>query len=173
MDCSPPGSSVHGISKARILEWVPFPSPNTSSQHKAQNHLACSGRWIVYCWTIKEIQIQTVRCLYKLTGMVKIHSSLFILTHGGWHWQLLSMQTIAPLLYWMWKCKRVQALWKMVWHLFTELNIFFPCNAATELQDIYTIDLTTYIHTKSCMWMLIAALFMIATNWNHCDLLNI
>ena len=27
MDCSPPGSSVHGISQARILEWVvPFPS---------------------------------------------------------------------------------------------------------------------------------------------------
>ena len=27
MDCSPPGSSVHGIAQARILEWVPFPSP--------------------------------------------------------------------------------------------------------------------------------------------------
>ena len=27
MDCSPPGSSVHGIFKARILEWLPFPSP--------------------------------------------------------------------------------------------------------------------------------------------------
>ena len=27
MDCSPPGSSVHGISQARILEWVAFPSP--------------------------------------------------------------------------------------------------------------------------------------------------
>ena len=27
MDCSPPGSSVHGISQARVLEWVPFPSP--------------------------------------------------------------------------------------------------------------------------------------------------
>ena len=26
-DCSPPGSPVHGISQARILEWVPFPSP--------------------------------------------------------------------------------------------------------------------------------------------------
>ena len=24
MDCSPPGSSVHGISQARILEWVAF-----------------------------------------------------------------------------------------------------------------------------------------------------
>ena len=27
MDCSLPGSSVHGISQARILEWLPFPSP--------------------------------------------------------------------------------------------------------------------------------------------------
>ena len=26
MDCSPPGSSVHGISQARILEWLPFPT---------------------------------------------------------------------------------------------------------------------------------------------------
>ena len=27
MDCSQPGSSVHGISHGRILKWVPFPSP--------------------------------------------------------------------------------------------------------------------------------------------------
>ena len=27
MDGIPPGSSVHGILQARILEWVPFPSP--------------------------------------------------------------------------------------------------------------------------------------------------
>ena len=27
MDCSPPGSSVHGISQARILGWVAIPSP--------------------------------------------------------------------------------------------------------------------------------------------------
>ena len=27
MDCSPPGSSVHGMSQARILKWVAFPSP--------------------------------------------------------------------------------------------------------------------------------------------------
>ena len=27
MDCSPPGSSLHGILQTRILEWVPFPSP--------------------------------------------------------------------------------------------------------------------------------------------------
>ena len=27
MDDSPPGSSVHGIFQARILEWVSMPSP--------------------------------------------------------------------------------------------------------------------------------------------------
>ena len=26
MDCSPPGSSIHGISQARIPEWVAMPS---------------------------------------------------------------------------------------------------------------------------------------------------
>ena len=31
MDCSPPGSSVHGISQARILEWVAMPSSRGSS----------------------------------------------------------------------------------------------------------------------------------------------
>ena len=27
MDCSPPGYSLHGILQAKILEWLPFPSP--------------------------------------------------------------------------------------------------------------------------------------------------
>ena len=27
VDCSLPGSSVHGIFQARTLEWVAFPSP--------------------------------------------------------------------------------------------------------------------------------------------------
>ena len=26
IDCSLPGSSVHGISQTRVLEWVPFPA---------------------------------------------------------------------------------------------------------------------------------------------------
>ena len=31
MDCSPPGSSIHGILQARILEWVAMPSSRGSS----------------------------------------------------------------------------------------------------------------------------------------------
>ena len=33
MDCSPSGSSVYGISQARILEWLPSPTPG--DLHKA------------------------------------------------------------------------------------------------------------------------------------------
>ena len=31
MDCNPPGSSVHGILQARIVEWVAMPSSRRSS----------------------------------------------------------------------------------------------------------------------------------------------
>ena len=31
MDCSPPGSSVHGILQASILEWIAMPSSRGSS----------------------------------------------------------------------------------------------------------------------------------------------
>ena len=34
MDCSPPGSSVHEILQARILEWVAFPLSRGSSQRR-------------------------------------------------------------------------------------------------------------------------------------------
>ena len=36
MDCSPPGSSVHGILQARILEWVAMPSSRGSSRPRDQ-----------------------------------------------------------------------------------------------------------------------------------------
>ena len=35
MDCSPPGSSVHGILQARVLEWVAFPSPDPGIESKS------------------------------------------------------------------------------------------------------------------------------------------
>ena len=40
-DCSPPGSSVHGILQARILEWVAMPSSRESSQPRDQTRVSC------------------------------------------------------------------------------------------------------------------------------------
>ena len=49
MDCSPRGSSIHGIFPARILEWVAMPSSRESSQPRNQTHMPCvsciSGRF--------------------------------------------------------------------------------------------------------------------------------
>ena len=41
MDCSPAGSSVHGILQARILEWVAAPSSRGSSWPRDQTHVSC------------------------------------------------------------------------------------------------------------------------------------
>ena len=49
-DYSPPGSSVHGILQARILEWVAMASSRGSSRPKDPTciHLSCIDRWILY-----------------------------------------------------------------------------------------------------------------------------
>ena len=45
VDCNPPGSSVHGISQARIVEWVVILFSRGSSCPRAQTHVSClAGR---------------------------------------------------------------------------------------------------------------------------------
>ena len=41
MDCSPPGSFVHGISQARILEWVAISFCRGYSRPRDQTHISC------------------------------------------------------------------------------------------------------------------------------------
>ena len=41
MDCSLPGSSVHEIPQARILEWVAIPFSRESSQPRDQTQVFC------------------------------------------------------------------------------------------------------------------------------------
>ena len=41
MDCSPTGSSIHGIFQARILEWVAIFSSRGSSQPRDQTWVSC------------------------------------------------------------------------------------------------------------------------------------
>ena len=51
MNCSPPGSCVHGIFQARILEWAAMPSSRGSPQPRDQTrntHISCIGKCILY-----------------------------------------------------------------------------------------------------------------------------
>ena len=41
VDCSPPDSSVHGISQARILEWVAISFSRRDSWSRDQTHASC------------------------------------------------------------------------------------------------------------------------------------
>ena len=50
-DCSPPGSSAHGISQTRLLEWVAISSSRWSSWPKDRTYISCvscTGRQVVY-----------------------------------------------------------------------------------------------------------------------------
>ena len=51
MDRSLPGSSVHGILQARILQWVVMPSSKGSSPPSNRTHdswVSCIGSWALY-----------------------------------------------------------------------------------------------------------------------------
>ena len=54
MDCSPPGSSVHGILQAKILDWVAISFSRGSSQPQDRTWVSCIGRWIRYHWATRE-----------------------------------------------------------------------------------------------------------------------
>ena len=48
MNCSPPGSSLHGIFRARILEWVAISFSRGFSQPRDQTWVSCIDRQILY-----------------------------------------------------------------------------------------------------------------------------
>ena len=61
MDYRPPGSSVHGILQARIVEWVAMPSSRVSSWLRDQTHIFCIfciGRQIIYHYATQEAWFQ-------------------------------------------------------------------------------------------------------------------
>ena len=79
MDCSPPGSSVHGISQARILEWVAMPFSRGSSRPKdwtLVSWVSCIGIRVLYhyCHVIFHYQLTTEDSkelrIWKCTGEI-------------------------------------------------------------------------------------------------------
>ena len=66
MDCSPPGSSVHGIPQARILEWVAVPSSRGSSVPRDQTHVSCSSCIVGRFFTAKPPRKHVCVCVYSV-----------------------------------------------------------------------------------------------------------
>ena len=86
MDCSPPGSSVHGILQARKLEWVIIPCSRGSSWPRKWTHLSyvscIAGGFFT---TSATWETPTPRYIYKRTENrdwnkmlhTNVHSSIF------------------------------------------------------------------------------------------------
>ena len=107
MDCSLPGSSVHGIFQTRILEWVAFPFSRRSSQSRDQTHspvlqaesLPSQPTGKPQCWPIK-ISLEMFSIIQKFlkqliriyvshslnpqwNSLVKVPGSEFLFVSGG------------------------------------------------------------------------------------------
>ena len=70
MDCSPPGSSVHGTFQARILEWVAISySRDLPDLSRHQTHVSCVsyiGRQILYLCGTWEAFTEEVKMIQSL-----------------------------------------------------------------------------------------------------------
>ena len=78
MDCSPQGSSVHGILQARILEWVAIPFSRASSQprdllHCRQILYRLSHQESIYIWHLfKTINWPSHwRCIWQINKTLR------------------------------------------------------------------------------------------------------
>ena len=82
MDCSSPGSSVHGILQARILEWVAMPSSRRSSWPKVWICVSCIGRCILYHWASR-VAFQSLR-MALISATLLWDVTQFLIYHLGW-----------------------------------------------------------------------------------------
>ena len=58
VNCSPLGSSVHGLLQAGILEWVAMPSSRGSSQPRNHTRLSCIAGGFFTSWATQEAPCQ-------------------------------------------------------------------------------------------------------------------
>ena len=100
MDCSPPGSCVHGIPQARILEWVAISSSRGFSWPRYRTHtsfVSCIGRHVLNHvppgkpWS-------SVSCSTKLIESKPLRGLLEALIYSQWV-RLLTVWDRLPLLH--------------------------------------------------------------------------
>ena len=112
MDCSPPGSSVHGVSQAKMLESFAVSFSRGSSQPRGRIWLSWIGRQICYRWATWEAH----GCSYFYFVSTLSHSSLLDLTVLDRWDEIISFQckessdtTSAQALWWL----PLQSDWKL------------------------------------------------------------
>ena len=95
MDYSLPGSSVHEISQARILEWVGISYSRGSSWFKDQTCISCTGNTILYHWATREALgwVFRVKSIKHTRNFLKIQEVFWCPISAQW---LISVPFCSP-----------------------------------------------------------------------------
>ena len=72
VDCSPPGSPVHGTLWGRILEWVDIPFSRGSSWPRDQTQVSCIAGRFFTIWATRETVILTVINLWTVCFFLRL-----------------------------------------------------------------------------------------------------
>ena len=72
MDCSPPGSLVHGILQAWILEWVAIPFSRGSSLPRDRTQASCTVRRRFTVWATREAPSLVIRYM-QIKTTIRYH----------------------------------------------------------------------------------------------------
>ena len=103
MGCSLPGSSVHGILQARILEWVAMPFSRGSSQCRDWTYVSHNAGRFFTAWATREarktLDLGICCTLYlKCWSLLKIYWSLTIyILVSLLFWDYFSITHIIPI----------------------------------------------------------------------------
>ena len=68
MDCSPPGSSVHGIFQARVLEWIAISFARGSSWPRDRTRVSCTAGRCFTVWATRESHKGSIEIWTRITG---------------------------------------------------------------------------------------------------------
>jgi hypothetical protein len=108
---------------------------------------------------IKEMQIKTTLRFHPTPVRITVIKN----TTDTRCWQGHGEKGI--LVYCWWECNLVQPLWKKVWRLLKNLNIYLPYYPAVPLLGIYAKECNTGYSRGICIPRFIAVLFTIAKLW--------
>ena len=102
MDCSPPGSSDHGILQARILEWVAISYSRESSWLRDQTHVSCIDKWILYHCTTWEYTASKMILMLNFYLLIKFtfrYKCFYTSFDPKWKWNAMSLMRFIIILW--------------------------------------------------------------------------
>ena len=88
VDCGPPGSSVHGILQARILQWFAISFSRGSSWPRDRTQVSCIAGRLFNLWATREAPILILRLF------IKTNSNSLTFTLATWNWFIHMLNTL-------------------------------------------------------------------------------